>query len=99
MRIFQCHTELFGFDSQLSADGVLDVVNGGVKVVDGEHGGRGKLTEVVVDWSQQSIVAGNKSLDNRFLHGLTLSDSSAPAVWTAGVEGRGLGQPNSSPQF
>lgn len=70
--IFQSHAELFGSDSQLAADGVLDVVDSGVEVVDGKHGGRRESTEVVVGWGLQSITGGNKTPADRFLHGLAL---------------------------
>jgi hypothetical protein len=49
VRVLQRIAELFSFDRQLTADGVLDVENGGVEIVDGEHRGRRKPAEVVVD--------------------------------------------------
>jgi len=49
IRILQRLAELFSFDRQLTTDSVLDVEDGGVEIVDGKHGGRGKSTKVVVD--------------------------------------------------
>ena len=50
-RILQRITVLLSFDRQLTADGVLDVENGRVEIVDGKHGGRRESTEMVAGQS------------------------------------------------
>jgi len=67
-RVFQCLAEFLSFDRQLTADGVLDVENGGVEIVDGEHCGRRKSTEMVVDRSLQSMATGKKYLADHLFY-------------------------------